>query len=77
MTKISIKETEGCAVLARQQLNFRRPMPGQPADVPADEYVITIRPIIAECSYLTIIYITRDAKVSSGAVCIFHAMIFY
>ena len=76
MTQISIKETDGCAVLARQQFTFRRPMPGQPADVLADEYVITIRPIISECSYLAIGYITRDAKVSSGAVCIFHAMIF-
>ena len=77
MTYINIKKTEGCTVLARQQFTFRRPMAGQPDDVPTDEYVIKIRPIILECSQLTIDYTTRDAKVSSSAVCIFNAMIFY
>ena len=72
MTYINIKKTEGCAVLARQQFTFRRPMAGQPDDVPTDEYVIKIRPIILECSQLTIDYTTRDAKVSSSAVCIFN-----
>ena len=52
-------------------------MAEQPDDVPIDEYVIKIRPIILECFHLTIDYITRDAKASSGAFCIFHAMIIY